>query len=80
MKEQETRFCPYEDRCGGCPLAKLPYEAQLAQKTRRVQTLLKPFGGKLLPCVGGPGEGCRNKVLLVFGREGGRPAVGFFSA
>ncbi len=80
MKEQETRFCPYEDRCGGCPLAKLPYEAQLAQKTRRVQTLLKPFGGKLLPCVGGPGEGCRNKVHLVFGREGGRPAVGFFSA
>ena len=80
MKEQKMRFCPYEDRCGGCPLAKLPYEAQLEQKTRRVQTLLKPFGGKRLPCVGGAREGCRNKVQLVFGREDGRPAVGFFSA
>lgn len=80
MKQKEAHFCPYGSRCGGCSLGTLPYAAQLERKTRRIQTLLAPFGGRVEDCVHGPREGCRNKVHLVFGMNGGKPAVGFFSA
>ena len=71
--------CPITGRCGGCPWADVPYETQLARKSAYIRELLAPFGVESGDCVPGPEEGCRNKVHLVFGREGGRTRVGFFS-
>ena len=71
--------CPIAGRCGGCPWADVPYETQLARKSAYIRELLAPFGVESGDCVPGPEEGCRNKVHLVFGREGGRTRVGFFS-
>lgn len=71
--------CPIAGRCGGCPWADVPYEIQLARKSAYIRELLAPFGVESGDCVPGPEEGCRNKVHLVFGREGGRTRVGFFA-
>lgn len=79
-KQKTAHFCPYGNQCGGCPLGDRPYAQQLEEKTKKLQDLLAPFGGKVAPCVPSSQRACRNKVHLVFGMEGGKPAVGFFSA
>ena len=80
MEEEARGICPYASACGGCSLREMPYANQLERKTERIRSLLKPFTEAVSPCVPGPQMECRNKVHLVFGREKGRVAVGFFSA
>ena len=70
--------CPYFPKCGGCAARNVPYDRQLAQKTAYIRGLLRPFGGRVEPCQGGPTEACRNKVHLAFCRENGAVRAGFF--
>ena len=58
----------------------IPYEQQLREKTEKLQRLLSPFAVTVADCIPGLQEACRNKVHLVFGREKGRTAVGFFNS
>ena len=49
---ETKRFdCPYASKCGGCQLAKITYEEQLAIKQARMQELLSPFC-RVLPIIG----------------------------
>jgi len=61
--------CPYFDRCGGCQVMHLNYEAQLKIKQKRVQDALERIGGfkgvSVNPCVPSPEiYGYRNKIQL----------------
>ncbi|MBQ9333443.1 MAG: 23S rRNA (uracil(1939)-C(5))-methyltransferase RlmD [Lachnospiraceae bacterium] len=40
-----TPVCPHADRCGGCQISALSYEAQLRYKERKVRELLVRVGG-----------------------------------
>jgi len=61
--------CPYFDRCGGCQLMHLSYEAQLRLKQQRVIDAFKRIGGFkgiiVNPCIPSPEPfGYRNKIQL----------------
>lgn len=80
---RETPFCPHFDRCGGCPLAGITREAQLALKRRR---LLALFEGILPPEAVAPVIGLRdgenprrNKALLHFAGRPGALALGLYA-
>ena len=75
-----ARTCSYFPKCGGCASRNLPYDKQLEQKTAYIKNLLKPFGGKVAPCVGGAEDDCRNKVHLAFCTEKGAVRAGFLTA
>lgn len=49
-------FCPYADRCGGCSLQAMDYDAQLRLKEKWVRDRLTRIGGledpKVLPTIG----------------------------
>ncbi len=75
-----AQTCPYFPQCGGCSCRDVPYDKQLEQKTAYIRRLLKPFGGRVAPCVGGPTEHCRNKVHLAFCTVKGRVRAGFFDS
>ena len=75
-----AQTCPYFPQCGGCTDRTVPYAKQLEQKTAYIRGLLKPFGGKVAPCVGGEEDGCRNKVHLAFCTEKGSVRAGFFDS
>ena len=55
-KDRTAPPCPYFDRCGGCTLQHMRYEAQLAYKTQTVRDALVRIGGfadaKVLPAIG----------------------------
>lgn len=72
--------CPFFPRCGGCTCRELPYAAQLHRKTAALRRLLRPFGGTVAPCQGGPEDACRNKVHLAFCRQQGAVRAGFFDS
>lgn len=62
-------ICPVFERCGGCQLMHLNYEAQLRYKTEQVAETLKRVGGlqglTVNPCIPSPQElHYRNKVQL----------------
>lgn len=77
--------CEYFPKCGGCSLAHLEYESQLAYKRLKVQNLLKKFAKievEVNPTVGiGKPYGFRNKVQkpVRCGKKKGSIEVGFFS-
>ncbi len=64
--------------CGGCPLLEIPYPEQLAQKQKRIDRLLAPFG-KPRPILGmeEPWH-YRNKAIATFTRRGGALAAGIY--
>ncbi len=72
--------CPFFPQCGGCTCRDLPYDAQLKRKTAHLRRLLRPFGGQVAPCQGGPEDDCRNKVHLAFCRQQGAVRAGFFDS
>lgn len=55
-KDRVSPPCPYFDRCGGCTLQHLSYEAQLSYKTQLVKDALVRIGGfddpKVFPAIG----------------------------
>lgn len=61
--------CPYAKKCGGCDYQGVPYEEQLKQKQKTVQSLLGKFA-KVAPILGVEcPEHYRNKVHGIFGRD-----------
>lgn len=75
-----ARSCSYFPKCGGCTSRNLPYAKQLEQKTAYIRDLLKPFGGKVAHCRGGPEAECRNKVHLAFASIDDKVRAGFFDS
>lgn len=75
--------CPLFDRCGGCQLQHLTYEAQLEAKGRVVADALERIGGlagvEPPPVAASPDEfGYRNRVTFTLRRlRGGRVVAGF---
>ena len=73
--------CPVYKKCGGCQLLHLPYEKQLEQKRRQLETLLKPFCR--LESMTGMADPYhyRNKVHAVFDHDRkGNPISGVYEA
>lgn len=75
--------CPHYERCGGCALQHLEYQAQLAAKAAVVADALSRIGGwdaGLPEVVASPAEWrYRNRVTFTLRRlAGGRVVAGFF--
>jgi 23S rRNA (uracil1939-C5)-methyltransferase len=73
--------CPHYDRCGGCTLEHLTYDAQLGAKAGIVADALRRIAGLALdppPVTGSPEEfRYRNRVSFTLRREGGGVRAGF---
>lgn len=73
--------CPYYERCGGCTLEHLTYEAQLHAKSRIVAETLRRIGGiEIAPPDVVPSRvefRYRNRVSFTLHRGGGRVIAGF---
>lgn len=74
--------CPYAERCGGCMLQHLSYNAQLDFKTQKVKDSLKRIGhidAQVYDTIGMKDPyGYRNKAQFPVGDKGGRAVIGFF--
>lgn len=74
--------CPKAESCGGCQLAYMGYEHQLAWKQRKVQDVLKRIGkldAEVLPIIGMERpEGYRNKSQFPVGLVDNRLVIGFY--
>lgn len=73
--------CPHAGPCGGCPLMRMPYKDQLVWKRRLVTDALSRIAklpdAPVADIVPSPAlYGCRNKIELAFGMEGGRLRLG----
>lgn len=75
-------LCPHADDCGGCPLQRLPYAAQLRAKEDLLRQTLRRIGGLDAALVAPPLpspllRGFRNKMEFAFGTDaGGRLLLG----
>ncbi|KPK79883.1 MAG: hypothetical protein AMS25_11015, partial [Gemmatimonas sp. SM23_52] len=76
--------CPFYDRCGGCQLQHLRYEAQLDAKALIVADSLRRLGGtEIEPPPVSPSSrelGYRNRVTFVLRRSGDCVSAGFHAA
>lgn len=74
-KDKKDRICPVSDKCGGCSYIETGYEKQLGIKRKKLDMLLKDFGGcKSIT----PMENkyyYRNKVHAVFYQKKDRTVV-----
>jgi 23S rRNA (uracil1939-C5)-methyltransferase len=81
-KDRVVPQCPYAERCGGCMLQHLSYDAQLDFKTQKVKDSLKRIGhidAQVYDIIGmNEPYGYRNKAQFPVGDEGGRAVIGFF--
>lgn len=75
-------LCPHADACGGCPLQRMPYAAQLRAKEDLLRQTLRRIGGLDASLVAAPlasplTRGFRNKMEFAFGVDaGGRLLLG----
>ena len=83
--DRRADYCRYCDRCGGCPLGLMNYNAQLRVKRELVLAALNETGldaGLLSSYVPSPVETFwRNKTIRYFGTDlNGKLTAGFFSS
>lgn len=74
-------FCPHRPVCPGCPLAELPYPAQLDQKRERLARALGRYAGlpAAPPVIGAVRtEGYRHRLKLPVARRGDRLVAGLY--
>ena len=76
-------MCPAYQKCGGCTLSHMRYEAQLAYKAQHVENCLRRIGKitdftlePIIPCP--TAESYRNKAQYRFGRQEGHIVCGFY--
>ncbi len=79
--QKKSSQCPVFHKCGGCQLLDMPYEKQLEQKQKQLETLLKPYC-KVEPIIGMENPyHYRNKVHAVFDHDKkGNPFSGVYEA
>ena len=76
------RCVPMPDACGGCPLQRMPYAAQLRAREELLRQTLRRIGGLDGSLVAAPlasplTRGFRNKMEFAFGTDaGGRLLLG----
>ena len=75
-KQRTTPPCPYFNRCGGCSLQHISYEAQLDFKTKKIRDNISRIGGfenpNVLPTIGMENPfNYRNKAQYPIGTENG---------
>lgn len=76
--EKKKSLCPVSKKCGGCQMLDKPYLAQLRQKQRQVEELLRGVC-KVSPIVGMENPfHYRNKVHAVFGYRKGQAISGVY--
>lgn len=84
-KERKDSKCSIFERCGGCQLQHLSYEAQLNYKTKKVQDVIERIGGitniTVLPTIGMDDPFFyRNKVQFPVGvNTKGEVNIGFYA-
>lgn len=82
---RRSGFCPVNGLCGGCDLAHMVYEEQLAAKQKIVSDALERIGGlhgaSVRPTLPAPRtERYRNKMVFPLGKNSaGQPTGGFFA-
>ncbi len=77
--------CPYFERCGGCRLQHIAYEAQLTFKEKQVRDCLERLGAAgvfaLRPILPAPAPyGYRNKMEFTVAGAAGTPLIGLHAA
>ncbi|MFZ0564694.1 MAG: 23S rRNA (uracil(1939)-C(5))-methyltransferase RlmD [Chlamydiales bacterium] len=82
-KDRIDPICPHFDRCGGCQLMHLNYDAQLLWKRQKVVDALTRVGHfknpLVLPCLPSPQKlGYRNKIQLPILWEKNSKRIGLF--
>ncbi|MGO0059090.1 23S rRNA (uracil(1939)-C(5))-methyltransferase RlmD [Brevibacillus fluminis] len=83
--ERKQPVCPVFDRCGGCQLQHLSYEAQLQAKVELVKEAFRRYAGQedvpVKPILGMDYPwGYRNKAQLQLRRKDGEIAAGLYEA
>jgi 23S rRNA (uracil1939-C5)-methyltransferase len=83
-KDRVTPVCPVYEKCGGCQLQHISYEAQLAFKKLMIENCLKKIGGldcEVQPTVASEKQyGYRNKLAIPVGKSAeGHDAIGFYA-
>ena len=79
---EEPPLCPHDGECGGCPLQRMPYAAQLRAKGDMLRQALRRIGGLegapvAMPLASPLTRGFRNKMEFAFGTgDGGRLLLG----
>ena len=80
--DRRRRSCPHADRCGGCQLQHMDYQAQLRWKRQQVVDAMERIGGldvEILPVLGmDQPYHYRNKAQLPLGTQQGELVMGFF--
>ena len=76
--------CPIYDKCGGCQLQHLSYEAQLKMKQQQVRDAVTRIGGlpevPVLPLLGAANPwNYRNKMQFPVGKSKGKITIGCYS-
>jgi 23S rRNA (uracil1939-C5)-methyltransferase len=81
MPDTSLTSCPWSERCAGCPLIAMPYEAQLEHKHGRVLASIQRYGGLVatrvepaLPASPVVGYRTRAKLMVACG-----PRVGLYA-
>ena len=82
--ERVTPKCPIYDKCGGCQLQHLSYEAQLREKQQRVIDAVTRIGDMpdvpVLPVLGAVNPwNYRNKMQFPVGKTKGKISIGCYS-
>lgn len=83
-RQRTVPSCPYFNRCGGCSLQHISYEAQLDFKTKKIRDNISRIGGfenpNVLPTIGMENPfNYRNKAQYPIGTENGEICYGFFA-
>lgn len=79
---EEHSLCPHDGECGGCPLQRMPYAAQLEAKGELLRQALRRIGGLegarvAMPLASPLTRAFRNKMAFAFGTgDGGRLLLG----
>ena len=80
--ERVAPVCPATGRCGGCPLGILSYDAQLAYKQRRLETLLESVFVSvegMTPSPRATAYRCQSKMVYGRTRHGKHPCLGAYA-
>ncbi|NCA66579.1 MAG: 23S rRNA (uracil(1939)-C(5))-methyltransferase RlmD [Clostridia bacterium] len=77
--ERVAPVCKYYKACGSCNMMHINYDASVKAKTGHLKKKLAALNAEISPCVSLEEFGNRNKVHIVFSRNGRWVDIGFFN-